>query len=70
MYMQMNIQTNVEIQSLVDLSKLKSLMENLNMKLNKSRLARDMGVDRRTISKYIEGFTRKTSRDKGSKIDE
>jgi transcriptional regulator with XRE-family HTH domain len=70
MYMQMNIQTSVEIRSLVDLSKLKSLMENLNMKINMSKLAREMGVDRRTISKYIEGFTRKTTRDKGSKIDE
>ncbi|WNR45113.1 IS21 family transposase [Paenibacillus roseipurpureus] len=70
MYMQMNIQTNVEIRSLVDLPKLKSLMENLNMKINMSKLAREMGVDRRTIRKYIEGFTRKTAREKGSKIDE
>ncbi len=45
-------------------------MENLKMKINKSQLARELGVDRRTIQKYLDGFTRKTSRDKGSKIDE
>jgi hypothetical protein len=70
MYMQMDIQTSVEIRSLVDLPKIKSLMENLKMNINKSKLAREMGVDRRTINKYLEGFIRKTTRDKGSKIDE
>lgn len=40
------------------------------MKINMSQLAREFGVDRRTIQKYLDGFTRKTSRDKGSKIDE
>lgn len=69
MYMQMDIQTSVEIRSLVDLPKIK-LMENLKMKVNKSQLAREMGVDRRTSNKYLEGFLRKTTKDKGSKIDE
>lgn len=40
------------------------------MKINKSQLAREFGVDRRTIQKYRDGFTRRRSRDKGSKIDE
>lgn len=40
------------------------------MKVNKSQLAREMGVDRRTINKYLEGFSRKTTKDKRSKIDE
>ena len=70
MYMQIDIQTSVEIPSLVDLPKIKLLMENLKMKVNKSQLAREMGVDRRTINKYLEGFSRKTTKDKGSKIDE
>ena len=60
MYIKMDIQTELEIRSLVDLPKIKSLMENLNMTINKSQLAREMGVDRRTINKYLEGFTRKT----------
>lgn len=70
MYMQIDIQTSVEIRSLVDLPKIKLLMENLKMKVNKSQLAREMGVDRRTINKYLEGFSRKTTKDKRSKIDE
>lgn len=70
MYITLNVQSNMEIRSLLDLPKLKSLMENLNMKINKSQLVRELGVDRRTIQKYLDGFTRRRSRDKGSKIDE
>lgn len=40
------------------------------MKINKSKLARDMGVDRRTIDKYLNGFVPKKKRNKKSKIDE
>ncbi len=58
MYITLNVQSNMEIRSLLDLPKLKSLMENLNMKINKSQLARELGVDRRTIQKYLDGYTR------------
>ncbi|BBU37926.1 hypothetical protein APP_02180 [Aeribacillus pallidus] len=40
------------------------------MKINKSQLARDLGVDRRTIDKYLKGFVPKRTRKKTSKIDE
>ncbi len=70
MYITLNVQSNIEIRSLLDLPKLKSLMGNLNMKMNISQLARELEVDRRTIQKYLDGFTRRRSRDKGSKIDE
>jgi hypothetical protein len=70
MYMTLNIQTEFEIRSLLDLPKLKSLLENLKMKINKSQLAREFAVDRRTIEKYLNGFTKKETRDRGSKIDE
>lgn len=45
MYITLDIQTNFEIHSLSDLPKFKQLMENLKMKINKSQLAREMGVD-------------------------
>ena len=32
------------------------------MKINKSKLARDMGVDRRTIDKYLNGLIKKVSK--------
>jgi len=70
MYVTLNVQSNIEIRGLTDLPKLKTLMENLKMKMNVSQLARDFGVDRRTIQKYLDGYTRKQTRDKGSKIDE
>ncbi len=38
-------------------------MGNLKMKINKSQLARELNVDRRTIDKYLNGFT-----PKGTKI--
>ena len=56
MHIQINVNTDIEIKSLADLPKLKILMENLKMKINKSKLARDMGVDRRTIDKYLKGY--------------
>ena len=52
MHIQINVNTDIEIKSLADLPKLKILMENLKMKINKSKLARDMDVDRRTVDKY------------------
>lgn len=69
MHMQLSVNTEIEINSLLDLPKLKLLMENLNMKINKSRLARDMRVDRRTIDKYLDGYKPKSSRKSTSQID-
>ena len=69
MHIQLNINTNVEINSLTDLPKLKILLESSNMEINKSQLARELGVDRRTIGKYLDGYTKITTRNKPSKID-
>ncbi|MGO4890258.1 IS21 family transposase [Anaerobacillus sp. MEB173] len=70
MHMQININTDIEITSLLDLPKLKMLMESLKMKINKSKLARDMGVDRRTIDKYLKGYEQKSTRERSSKLDD
>ncbi|GAB0171971.1 IS21 family transposase, partial [Lysinibacillus sp. CTST325] len=70
MHIQLEIETEFKINSLSDLANFKQVMEHLNMKINKSRLARDIGVDRRTIDKYLNGFIPKTKRNKPSKIDE
>ncbi|MGG0716223.1 IS21 family transposase [Robertmurraya massiliosenegalensis] len=69
MHMQINVNSSIEINSLVDLPKFKLLMESLKMKINKSQLARDMGVDRRTVEKYLQGYEPKSSRNRRSKID-
>lgn len=70
MYIQLNVETTFELNSLADLAAYKKIMEHLKMKINKSKLARDMGVDRRTIDKYLNGFVPKKKRKKKSKIDE
>lgn len=70
MYIALNVETNFEITSLLDLPKFNQLTEHLNMKINKSKLAEELGVDRRTIDKYLKGFVPKRKREKPSKIDE
>src|SRR5690625_805050 len=69
MHMKIDIESEIEINELTDLPKLKTLMESLNMKVNKSKLARDLGVDRRTIDKYLDGFQPTNKRIRKSKMD-
>lgn len=70
MILKMNINTEIEIKSVKDLSGLKILVEvNKLNKPNFSKLARNLGVDRRTIKKYYEGDLKKIRKQKKSKID-
>mgnify|MGYP002514325691 CR=1 FL=1 len=62
--------TNIEINQLSDLVKLKSLFENTNLKVNDSELSRKLGKDRRTIKKYRNGYVKPTTRNRKSSIDE
>ena len=57
-----SIITNLTINRLEDLYKLKPLMETTNLKVNKSQIARELGVDRRTVDKYLNGFTKSEHR--------
>lgn len=50
------VTTNLEIRTLEDLSKLKTFMDTADLKINKSQIARELDVDRRTVDKYINGF--------------
>lgn len=65
-----DIHTNIKINSLEDLNKLKPLMEGSNLKINKSQIARELNVDARTVEKYINGYKKPTTRNRLSKIDE
>lgn len=56
--------TNLEIKSVKDLYKLKPLMEVTSLNINKSEIARELNVDRRTVSKYIDGFQKSTTRNR------
>ncbi|KEI03005.1 transposase [Clostridium botulinum C/D str. BKT2873] len=69
MIIQMNINSQIQIDKLEDLHKLNLIMEENNLKVNKSQIARELGVDPRTIGKYLNGYVKPTARNRKSKID-
>lgn len=70
MILKMNINTEIEIRSLIDLSKLKILVEVNDLdKPNFIQFARVLGFDKRTVKKYYEGNLNKPRKPKLSKID-
>ena len=54
--------TDLEIHSVKDLYKLKPFLEDSTLKINKSQIARELEVDRRTVDKYINGYQKPTTR--------
>lgn len=66
-----NISTEIILKSVQDLYKLKILIEVNNLdKPNFSAIARELGVDRRTVKKYYDGNIKKDRKPKKSKIDD
>lgn len=63
------INTDLQIFDLKDLSKLKPFLEDGTLKINKSQTARELGKDRRTVSKYIDGYEKSNTRKRSSIID-
>lgn len=57
-----NIITDLKIESVEDLYKLKPFLEDSTLKINKSQIARELNVDRRTVDKYINGFQKSRTR--------
>nr|CDL66371.1 unnamed protein product [uncultured bacterium] len=62
MIIQSNVITNLSIQSVDDLYKLKPLVQGGILKVNKSQIGRELNIDRRTVDKYINGFTKSKTR--------
>ena len=62
--------SDININRLEDLFKLKPLMNHANLKVNKAAIARDLKCDPRTVSKYIDGYQKPTKRKRYSPIDE
>jgi len=66
-----NVNIEINLKSVEDLSKLKILIEVNNLdKPNFSAIARDLGIDRRTAKKYYDGNIKKDRKPKKSKIDD
>ena len=62
MILKNQIITNIKIESVNDLYKLKPFLEDGTLKINKSQIARELEVDRRTVDKYINGYTKPETR--------
>ena len=62
MIIESNIITDLQIESVQDLYKLKPFVEEGILKVNKSQIGRELGVDRRTVDKYINGFEKSKTR--------
>ena len=58
MIIKTNIYSEIKINTLEDLHKLKTIMEVNNLKINKSQIARELGVDPRTVGKYLNGYVK------------
>ncbi|NFO05145.1 IS21 family transposase [Clostridium botulinum] len=69
MIIKTNIYSELKINTLEDLHKLKPIMEVNNLKVNKSQIARELGVDPRTVGKYLKGYVKPTTRNRKSKIE-
>lgn len=70
MIMNLSVNSSIENKSLLDLPKLKVLIEELKLKVNKSQIARELGIDRRLIDKYMNGYTKPEKRKRKSKLDD
>ena len=69
MIIEVNVHSEIKINKLEDLHKLKPIMEGNNLKVNKSQIARELGVDPRTVDKYLNGYIKTTTRNRKSKIE-
>ena len=54
----MEIFANISLSCLEDLSKYGKLFKEENVKINKSKIARSLNVDRRTVTKYLNGYSK------------
>lgn len=54
--------TDIKIDSVKDLYKLKPFLEEGTLKINKSQIARELEVDRRTVDKYLKGYSKPKTR--------
>lgn len=62
MILKNQIITNIIIENVNDLYKLKPFLEDGTLRINKSQIARELELDRRTVDKYINGYTKPKTR--------
>ena len=57
-----DIIADLDIKTVSDLHKLKPFVEGGILKVNKSQIGRELGIDRRTVDKYINGYEKSKKR--------
>ena len=62
MILNTHVITDIKINDVRDLYKLKPFLEDGTLKINKSQIARELEVDRRTVDKYINGYSKTQTR--------
>ena len=62
MILKNQIITDLKLESVKDLYKLKPFLEDSTLKINKSQIARELDIDRRTVDKYINGYEKPKTR--------
>ena len=70
MLIEIQAKSKLSINSLEDLALLGKFEEGGSLKVNKSQIARDLNVDVRTVSKYMNGYKKKTTRNRKSYLDD
>lgn len=66
MIIKTNIITDIIIDSVNDLPKLKPFLEDCTLNINKSQIARELDVNRKTVDKYLAGFQKSDTREKSN----
>ena len=56
MLISQQVTVNLRIETVEDLPKLRTFMETNDLKINKSEIARQLNVDRRTVGRYLDGY--------------
>ena len=69
MILNYEILTDISVNNLMDLRKLKQFEEESNLKINLSALSRKLNVDRRTVRKYIDGYEKPSLRKRQTQFD-
>lgn len=63
------ITTEMKISSLEELAMYSELIMETGIKINKTKLAKELNVDRRTVDKYLKGYVKGHTRKKKTKLD-
>ncbi len=69
MYISSTLSTTMVVDKKEKLSSFKKIMEALNLKINKSQIARHLNMDRRSVHKYLDGYEKPETRKRSCYLD-